>query len=83
MSATILLLPQYAFVAWCSVEKSIGTTLPLTSPASEHGCKQVLVSRSYNSLRLFKFMKTERFQTLLCILEVPSLILGTEGGYLV
>jgi hypothetical protein len=29
MSAAIPPLPQYAFMAWCLVEKSTGTTLPL------------------------------------------------------
>jgi hypothetical protein len=28
MSGAILPLPQYAFVAWCSVKKSTGTNLP-------------------------------------------------------
>jgi hypothetical protein len=29
MSGAILPLPQYAFIAWCSVKKSTGTSLPL------------------------------------------------------
>jgi hypothetical protein len=29
MRGTIPPLPQYAFMAWCSVDKIIGTTLPL------------------------------------------------------
>jgi len=32
MSGAIPPLPRYAFIAWCSVKKSKGTTLPLSLP---------------------------------------------------
>jgi hypothetical protein len=44
MSGAISPLPQYAFIARCSVKKITGTTLPLLSPYGEgRGVYRVLV----------------------------------------
>jgi hypothetical protein len=32
MNGDIYPFPQYAFIAWCSVKRSTGTTLPLPLP---------------------------------------------------
>jgi len=37
--------PEYAFMAWCLVEKSIGTTLPLPSPSYPHETYSIFYAR--------------------------------------
>jgi hypothetical protein len=43
MSGAIHLLPQYAFVAWCSVKKSTGTILPSLYPSTTLTLKMAAV----------------------------------------
>jgi hypothetical protein len=48
MCGAILPHPQYAFMAWCSVKKITGTTLPLTEQLSafqESPCTMELVMK--------------------------------------
>jgi hypothetical protein len=54
MSGAILPLPQYAFMAWCSVKKCTGTTLPL--PLKEKKTKDFELKDlkdSLNSMRSY------------------------------
>jgi hypothetical protein len=47
MGGAINPLPQYAFVAWCSVKGSKGTTLPLPEPPKHEEKFQLILSLQF------------------------------------
>jgi hypothetical protein len=53
MRGTIIQLPQYAFMAWCSVKKKTGTNLPLPLPYSTLYFINLLIKTLYLVMKLF------------------------------
>jgi hypothetical protein len=77
MRGVILPLPQYAFMAWCSVKKNTGTNLPLPNRFTPEiftprdFCCKVLLSWDGNAFLGNKYIYVG-IRTSLKLIETPS-----------